>query len=239
MAKMMTTFLPRFSLCMLLGLTACSPSSTLRPDGDREPAGAVQGALTGAGAGAVTAFQVSSPTGPGAFVGAGIGAVAGAIQGAQSDEEERALIQMQKETVRLQYRAEVQAILERYLARRIELHPSRDIFPADLFFSADGVKLTKQGDELVHELARLNKDRLPWSRLVIGSYAKANDDSSIYASYLTKRRAIALGDAFVKYGIEPRRIETRPVVINGPLVVAAGEPPLRYAQVIELIAVDR
>jgi hypothetical protein len=227
------------NLFLLFSICGCSPTSGLNPDQDRQTAGALEGVLTGAGAGAVTAFQVSSPTGPGAFVGAGFGAIAGAIQGAQADEEERALIKMKHETARLEYRAEMQAILERFFERRIELHPSRDIFPADIFFDADTANLTKQGFELAHELARLNKERLPWSRLVIGSYVKANDETSEFASYLTKRRAVALGDAFVKYGIEPRRIETRPVVIQGPLVVALGEPPLRYAQAIELIAVDR
>ena len=227
------------AMISLMVLNGCTTSSKINPDDDRETAGAVQGALTGAGAGAVTAFQMAAPTGPGAFIGAGFGAVAGGINGAVFDSEAKAILKTKQETARLEYRAAVQDILAKYLQQRIELHPTRDIFPADIFFDADSATLTKQGDEIAHELARLNKERLPFSRLVIASYAKSVDENSEFASYLTKRRAVVLGDAFVRYGIEPRRIETRPVVMTGPLVVIPDQPPLRYAQAIELIAVDR
>jgi hypothetical protein len=231
-----------FSIYLLSGLillTGCSPSSRLNPGPDRETAGAMQGALTGAGAGAVTGFQIASPTGPAAFVGAGFGAVAGAITGALQDENELQIIQAKRHATHLRYRASVQALLEKYFKKRIELHPTRDIYPADLFFNDDSSKLSKQGWELAAELARLNKERLPWSRMVIASYVKSVDENSMYAKHLASKRAVAIGDAFVHYGMEPRRIETRPVIMTSPLVLDPDSPPLRYAQAIELIAVDR
>jgi hypothetical protein len=80
---------------------------------------------------------------------------------------------------------------------------------------------------------------LPWSRLVVASYVKSVDENSTYAKYLSSRRAVSIGDALVHGGIEPRRIETRPVVLNAPIVLDPESAPTRYSQAIEFIAVDR
>ncbi|MCB0337831.1 MAG: hypothetical protein KDD62_16050, partial [Bdellovibrionales bacterium] len=55
---------------------------------DKQFVGMVQGAATGAGAGAVTGSQLSAGSLPGAAVGAGFGAVAGGVQGFLKDEHE-------------------------------------------------------------------------------------------------------------------------------------------------------
>lgn len=226
-------------LFFVVAFAACSASSRPVPGPDKQFAGEMQGMITGAGAGAATGFQVTAGTGPGALVGAGFGALAGGIHGALEDAHEETMLQLEAETLAQRRRADAQAVIENYYQKRLALHPTRDIFPADLFFSADNAKLSPRGQMIVSELARLNKNRLPWSRLVIATYIKSADEHSDFANYLAKKRAIELGDAFIKNGIEARRIETRPIVTNTTVLIDPEDKPLRYAQAVELIPVDR
>ena len=92
---------------------------------------------------------------------------------------------------------------------------------------------------LARELYALNKRRYPWSRLVIASYVESKNEGSSYAKFLASRRARALGDAFVRLGIEPRRITGRPIVMGGPVLLDPHDRADRYAQAIELIPADR
>lgn len=228
------------AIIFLVALASCAPSnSQLIPGPDKQFSGQVQGALTGAGAGAATGFQVAAGTGPGALVGAGFGALAGGIHGALEDAHEETMIQLAAETLHQRRRADAQAVIENFYKKRLAMHPTRDIYPADLFFTADTAHLSQRGRMIVEELARLNKTRLPWSRFVIATYVKSADESSEFANYLAKKRAIELGDAFIKSGIEARRVETRPIVTNVPVLIDPEDKPLRYAQAVELIPADR
>ena len=105
--------------------------------------------------------------------------------------------------------------------------------------TADTAKLSKRGKMVIAELARLNKERLPWSRFVIATYVKASDEKSDFAIYLSQKRAIQMGDEFIRNGIEARRIETRPIIVSTPILIDPEDKPSRYAQAIELIPVDR
>lgn len=206
---------------------------------DKQGAGMVDGALSGAGAGAVTGAQLGSPTGIGALVGAGFGAVAGSVHGALMDVSEEEQAELSRRTAEQLELARAHEILSEHYQRRLELHPSRDIFPADLFFRGDEVELRPGATHLVREIARLNKDRLPWSRLVIASYAKAVDKESPYAQHLAQKRARALTNEFVRAGIEPRRVTPRAVIMKEPVLIDPHDDPQRYNQAIELIPVDR
>lgn len=217
-------------------LVACSP---MQPGPDRQFEGTATGAVAGAGAGAVTGFQVSAATGPGAAIGAGFGAVAGAVQGALRDGEEDDLMRMSAEARGERTRAQVHQILQDHYQRRIELHPSRDIYPADLFFVGDQVRLCQSGVDLVKELARLNQDRMPSSRLVVAVYTKSNSMDSDYARYLAEERSRTLADEFGKNGINPRRIETRPMIVDAPVLIDPLDDPHRYNQAVELILSDK
>lgn len=240
----MVTFSPiRIAFQRLLLLIAssvvCSCYPQYSPGPDKQFEGTVSGAATGAGAGAVTGFQFASASGPGALVGAGIGAISGAIQGASGDLTEEQQYQLNQKIYREQQVAYAQNVLSEHYRRRAELHPSRDIFPADLFFYGDEVKIRPEAIAVLNELAKLNKNRLPFSRLAIAVYAKANDNDSSYAQHLTERRARELVDYFVRAGLEPRRLSTRPVVVSAPVLVDPHDKPERYAQAVEFIAVDR
>lgn len=221
----------------VLLLTACAGGAYRGPDKQFE--GGLQGAASGAGAGAVTGFQVGAGTGPGAAIGAGIGAIAGGIQGYAQDQTEDRLLDLSAEARREQERAYAQEVLIEHHKRRIELHPTRDIFPADLFFYGDEVRLRPGARAVLAEIARINKERLPWSTLVVAAYVKAADPDSAYAQHLAQRRARTLCDYLTRAGLEPRRLQTRAVVINQPLLIDPHDRADRYNQAIEIIPLDR
>lgn len=209
------------------------------PGPDRQALGTLEGAATGAGAGAVTGFQLGAGTGPGALVGAGLGAVAGGIQGAVQDSLDEDLLRLSAQARAERERLYAQEVLQDEFKRRLALHPTREIYAADLFFRGDETTLRVSGRPIVRELAHLNKERASWSRLVVAAYVKASSPDSAFAQRLGERRARELVDEFVRGGLEPRRLETRVVVTNAPLLIDPLDRPERYSQAIELIALDR
>ena len=240
------------TLTALVVVVFCAACAGPTPGPDKQFSGGLQGAVVGAGTGAVTGFQVGAGTGPGAAVGAGIGAVAGGIQGFAKDSVEEQMLAMARATQSERERAVVHEILSDQWRRRTELHPTREIYPADLFFYGDETKLRPASVPLVLEIARLSKTRLPWSRLVIASYVKSTpaakkEDQGVegdtkeqtYARHLSLRRAEELGNYFVRAGIEPRRVETRAVIVGNPILVDPNDSPGRYNQAIEIIPLDR
>jgi outer membrane protein OmpA-like peptidoglycan-associated protein len=206
---------------------------------DKMFVGEAVGALQGAGAGAVTGAQLSAGAGPGAAVGAGLGAVVGAIHGAVADANEEVAMRTEKEIQEQQARAAAQEILAEHFKRRLALHPSRDIFPADLFFDGDDVKVCKSGLAVIKELALMNEKRLPYSSLVVAVYSKGASSESQYSQHLTEERAKNFANQLIHAGMEPRRIQTRAVVVDAPVVIDPLDNPARYNQAIEIIAIDR
>lgn len=132
-----------------------------------------------------------------------------------------------------------QEILSDQYKRRLELHPAREIYPADLFFFGDEAKLKRNAEPLMRELARMNKQRVPWSRLVVASYTRAQGGKSDYARELAERRARELINHLVHFGLEPRRLVARGVVVDAPILIDPNDDPLRYNQAIEIIAMDK
>lgn len=221
---------------LVLGLLACAKPI---PGPDKQGGAGIEGAATGAVAGAVTGFQVGAGAGPGAAVGAGLGFVAGGIQGMVKDATEEQLMQLADQADQERRIAAAHETLAEHFKRRMALYPTRDIFPADLFFDGDKSKLKPEGIDLVEEISRLNQRRLPWSRLLVVTYVKSADKSSEYAQHLAQHRAREIGDYFVRAGLEPRRINTRAVIIDQPLVLDPNDDPLRYNQAVELVPLDR
>lgn len=206
---------------------------------DKQFAGTLQGAATGAGAGAITGFQMSAGAGPGAAVGAGFGALAGAVQGIVQDVTEEEQLRIAAETRGAREVARAHAVLEDHYRRRLALHPSRDIFPADVFFDGDRADLRPGARALVQEIARLSKRHKPWARLIVAAYVRGDISTEraeeSYAERLAVRRAEAIGDELVRAGLEPRRIMGRGMTIEAPLVIDPDDSSGRYNQAIELI----
>ena len=227
------------SIVLTTGVALCSACSSAFPGPDKQMAGTLQGASVGAGAGAVTGFQVGAPTGAGALVGAGFGAIAGGIHGAVQDSLEEENLKLQSQLHYERERSRAQRTLLEQFERRMELHPSREIYPADIFFSGDDFTVSDEARPLAIELARLNENRQPWSRLVIACYVNSSDEDNSYAKRLAERRAESLGNWFVKTGINPRRIEARAVLIDGPIVLDYQDDPLRFNQAVEIILLDK
>jgi outer membrane protein OmpA-like peptidoglycan-associated protein len=220
-----------------LGTAGCSSKPVEGPD--KVFANESLGALEGAGAGAVTGLHVGAGTGPGALVGAGLGAAIGAVQGFAQDGIEETDLKTQRQIKIERERAVAQEALAEHYKRRLELHPTRDIFPADMFFQGDSVKMCPSGVKVLREIARMNEYRLPYSRLVVAAYAKAADSKSEYAKHLTERRSREFVNQLVRAGVEARRLETRAVVVNAPILIDPMDNPTRYNQAIEIIPVDR
>lgn len=230
-------FLSASSVLCLFALmgSGCSP----RPGPDKPYISSAQGAAGGAVSGALTGAQVSAGTGPGAIVGAGLGAAFGAISGIAAEQIDEAALKQQKETEEERSRAIAQAIIQESLERQVEIHPSREIYPADVFFGGDGFVLTEQGQAVVKELARLNKNRLAYSRLGVTAYVMSKDGSeSSYSQELGARRAEAFTNAMVRAGLEPRRIVPRVVIVDQPLVRDPLDDRRRFNQAIELSPLD-
>ena len=156
-----------------------------------------------------------------------------------TDTEEEQVLHLSQAAREERARALAHEMLNEHLKRRSELHPSRDIFPADIFFRGDEVTLRPEALPLVREIARLNKERMAWSRLVVAAYVKASDKDSSYAEHLGQRRSRELCDQLTQGGIEPRRLMTRVVVMDKPLLIDPYDKPERYSQAIELIPLDR
>ena len=224
------------SALLVCVLSACAGPT---PGPDKQFAGALEGAATSAGAGAIYGIQVGAPTGVGVAVGAGVGAVAGGIQGFAQDQLEENLLALNASTRAERERAFAQQIIAENYQRRLELHPTRDIYPADIFFTADSARLNELGEIVLKELARENKSRLPWSRFAVASYVRASDKESTFGKYLAERRAIAIGDFLVRNGFDPRRVVARGVIIEAPVLIDPRDKPERYNQAVEFIPLDR
>ena len=206
---------------------------------DKQFAGAFEGAASSAGAGAIYGIQTGAGSGVGAVVGAGVGAVAGTIQGFAQDQLEEDLLRISADARVERERAVAQQIISENYKRRLELHPARDIYPADLFFSGDNTRLSDLGVVLLKELAHMNEQRLPWSRFAVASYVRANEKESLFARYLAEKRALAIGDFLVREGFDARRVVARGVVMEGPILIDPHDSPERYNQAIEFIPLDR
>ena len=226
-------------LLLISSIIIFTSCTAYHKDSDKQGAGVLSGVVLGAGSGAVTGLHLGAGAGPGAAVGMGFGAIAGGIKGALQDAVEEDMRELRE---RARYEKEVayaHELLTEHYERRINYHPSRDIYPADWFFEGDSSELKPSARVLVEEIARLNKKRFPWSRLVVTTYIKTVDEDNNYSQHLALQRSRELGNHFVKYGIEPRRVETRSVLVDAPVLIVPDEDPKRYSQAVELIPVDR
>jgi outer membrane protein OmpA-like peptidoglycan-associated protein len=222
----------------LLILTSCVSK---KPGPDQQFKGTATGAALGAGRGAVVGAQLSSGSGPGALVGAGFGAVLGGARGLVFDITEAELLKIGQELSEQERVSLAHTLLKEHLERRSRLFPTRDIFPADVFFDADEVKLSRSGQALVEEMALLQKPRLPWSRLVVVSYVKSNAETvqeQLYARHLGGKRSQAIVNGLVRHGVEPRRLVARTVLLPEPVAVDPADSPFRYYQALELFMED-
>jgi len=209
------------------------------PGPDKTFSNGATGAVTGGAAGAVTGFQIGSGLGPGAVVGAGLGFAAGAVHGLVRDRQEVQLKNLQNETVEEKRKAIAQKLIMENYERRMRLHPSRDIYPADIFFVGGSATLRSCAKDLIAQIVELNKDRMTWSRFAVTSYVKSLDHTNEYAINLAKDRAISIANELIHKGFDQRRIENRAVLIEAPILIDDNDHPARYNQAIEFIPIDR
>ena len=221
-------------------LSSCTLFSTEpKPGPDKQSVGTFTGAALGAGSGAVYGAQISAGAGPGAWVGAAIGAIYGMFAGLGVDLLEEDGLRREFEQQRAREIAWAQEMLQEHYARRLELHPSRDIFPADWFFDSDASKLKASSAILARELGHITQRRTPWSRIMVAAYITTEDLDSTYAQYVTRKRAEEIALQFIKAGMEPRRIVAQGIAVKEPILIDPDDSPSRYRQAIEIIPLDR
>ena len=224
---------------IIVFISACTPiSSEPLPGPDKQASGTILGAAIGAGAGAVTGAQLSAATGPGAWIGAGFGAIFGMLKGMGLDIIEEEELAKEAQLAELRERAWAQGALSEHYARRAQMHPDRDIFPADWFFEGDKSDLKAEGFALVSEIAKLQENRKPWSRILVAVYNKA-PKSSEYSRHLAAKRAQAVALQMVRSGIEPRRVLSKGMSISEPVLIDPEDRDDRYNQAVEIIALDK
>lgn len=217
----------------------CSPF-TLDPvpGPDKQAVGTYGGAALGAVSGGVIEKQLYGSITQGSFIGAAFGAIYGLFSGLGVDLLEEDALRRFDELRKAREMAWVQEVLAEHYARRLELHPNRDIFPADWFFETDHSELRPEAVVLAQEVGKLAQRRAPWSRIVITAYVTTPSHDSTYAQYLSKKRAQEIALQFIRAGVEPRRVLTESLTIDQPILIDPEDHPDRYRQAIEIVAVD-
>ncbi len=233
----------RVKICFLFLLTfvflhSCSSSTKPVSGPDKQGLGLITGGLLGAGSGMITGAQLSAPSGPGVVIGAAFGAVWGSLHGLGMDLLEEEELRLLYEVDRLQEDIWVQNVLISHYERKTEIHPERDIFPADEFFVGDNVNISAGGKLIARAIAKRYMLQSSSSRVLITSYQTSHGKDSFYSSYLGKRRAQAIAREFVIAGLEPRRFVLKSVHLRSPLVYDPYDSPNRYDQAVEFSLLD-
>jgi len=228
-----------FLLCGLGILFFVSGCMIPRKGPDKEANGRLVGALTGAGAGAVTGFQLGAGTGPGAAVGAGFGALAGGVRGAVQDAQEDEELRLAGVIKKAEQRSTAQHLIAEFYNKRIQWHPGRDLYPADVFFEEDKFKLSDSGKAVIDEFGIMNKERFPWSRFGVVVYVKSKLQDTGYAKYLAEHRALEIANRLIRSGLEPRRVEAHGKVVSEEVFRDPDEVGQRYAQAVEFMPLDK
>jgi outer membrane protein OmpA-like peptidoglycan-associated protein len=219
-------------------VVACAPTTTPVQGPDKAGFGLLKGAAVGAGSGAVTGAQLSSITGPGAVVGAGFGAATGFLKGALMDEQEEVTIEDEKILSRLESRLAAQQYLLIHYQDRERLKLNRDFFPANWFFEKGEMKIRVSARHLVAEIAKLSQVRNPASRILVTAYVTAPTHESEYSRTLAKRRSTTFARELIRQGVEPRRLVTRGIVMDEPILADPAYQANQYREAIELDFVD-
>lgn len=225
-----------FLSCMFL--ISCADYSRPVPGRDKQGAGLLSGAIMGAGSGMITGGQFAASVGPGAFIGMGFGALWGSLYGLGLDVLEEEDLYILSQVAKTDDEVTAQYVLLEHFELKAELHPGRDIFPADVFFNNDETELSRSGNAVAQLFSGMLAKRNPASRIEIIAYQVSKDKTSSYAQYLGKKRTLAIGNALVRAGIEPRRLVFKSIILDNPIVHDRYDKAERYFQAVEFALLD-
>jgi outer membrane protein OmpA-like peptidoglycan-associated protein len=175
-------------------LLSCTPEGKLT----KTAGGALIGTVVGAGLGAAIG-STTGHAGEGAAIGAASGMLIGGAIGYALDKQEKDLRNMGYETSRT--------------GNRLTTY-----FPNDVLFAYDSSELLPGAySELQRVAGVINSD--PSTSIIIEGHTDS-DGTREYNQLLSERRANAVRNALISYGVDPRRItaygygEDRPLVPN-------------------------
>ncbi len=192
-------------LCISLAVLGCASP------GYPPPSKAQQGTLLGAGIGAATGAALGAAIGGsgktallGAAAGALAGGLAGGMIGAYMDRQEQELRQAfaQSQAATIQREQNILAVT----------------FKSDFLFDYDSATLKPGAYAEIDRIARVLVT-YPQTRIRVEGHTDSTG-SSQYNQMLSERRAMAVRDALVQRGVDPRRIEvigygeTMPIATN-------------------------
>ena len=225
-------------LCLLLCSSCSNFERKLVPGPDKAGAGLVEGAALGGASGVILSNALGSAAFPALAIGAGLGATFGMISGTGADIVEEESIAQRLEFAALKAETSAQSKLAEHYHTRIRLHPSRDIFPADQFFDSDTSKLSAEGKDLSILIGKVIGSERPWSRILVATYVTSKGEDNQFALQVTKKRAEAIGQAFLEAGVDPRRVVAKGFPLDKPILRDNSDKYGRYNQAVEFILLD-
>lgn len=177
---------------------------------NKSTAGAIAGALLGAGSGAIIGSH-RGKAGPGAVIGAGVGALGGYVVGRQIEGQDQALdaqtqvIEQQRQEI-----ARNRALIEELKRRNLDARETERgvvVNLPDVLFAFNRAHLTAEAWSQAAHIATVLKQRAQDRRVSVEGHADAIGTES-YNFILSQQRAKAVAQALSAEGVREARLTT-------------------------------
>lgn len=192
------------------GTSQPAPGSGVPFGLNKSTAGAIAGALLGAGSGAIIGSH-RGKAGPGAVIGAGVGAVGGYLVGRQIEGQDQALdaqtqvIEQQRQEI-----ARNRALLEELKRRNLDARETERgvvVNLPDVLFAFNRAHLTAEAQSKVAHIARVLSKQAQDRRVSVEGHADAIGTES-HNLMLSQNRAEAVAQALNTEGVREARLTT-------------------------------
>jgi outer membrane protein OmpA-like peptidoglycan-associated protein len=192
--------------------TAQSASGAGAPFGvSKSTAGAITGALLGAGSGAIIGSH-KGRAGQGALIGAGLGAVGGYLTGRQIEAQDHALDEQDQQIKQQQQEiARNREIIEELKRQKLDAKETKRgvvVNLPDVLFEFNSSRLTIDAQDKVSHIASVLKQRASERRISIEGHTDSIGSDS-YNLALSEQRAQAVARELSADGVREKRLAAR------------------------------
>lgn len=188
------------------------PASSGTPFGMRKStAGALTGAVLGAGSGAIVGSH-KGRAGRGALIGGGVGALGGYLMGKQIENRDSALDS--EEQLILQQRQEIarnRELIEDLQRRKLDARETKRgvvVNLPDVLFEYNKASLTRDAQDKVISIAEILEQRAPNRRVSVEGHADAVGGQA-YNLRLSQNRAESVAQELADNGVRDNRLQTK------------------------------
>jgi len=177
----------------------------------KSTAGALTGAVLGAGSGAIVGSH-RGRAGQGALIGAGVGALGGYMMGKQIENQDSALDG--EEQIINQQRQEIarnRELIEELKRRRLDARETKRgvvVNLPDVLFEYNKANLTRDAQDKVAYIAEVLERRAPNRRVFVEGHADAIGTES-YNLQLSQHRAETVAQELADSGVRDNRLQTK------------------------------